>query len=898
MVAKQVESVRPLGIEYGFYVTVRDGQKQGTTRNRPLEELFYLLIAAVVLLVPVGSFLGFLAFLQKSKLTSRIDELAREVAELRAGGAVSIPADEEREDAQVPGQAREGVEPVPVETVAAFEVPPEPDLGNLQPKAAMATGVDQSESLESRLLAALKANWMVWLGALSVSLAGIFMVSHSISAGLIGPLQQLLLAVLTGCALHTGAEYLRRRHKGSDQVFAALAGGGSVTLYAALLAGVHHYGLIGPLAALTGLAIVSLATMVLALVHGPLLAIMGLSGAYLVPLLVGGEGGSAAFVLSYSTVITLSSLLLMNYVYRPWLWYGTLAGAGLWWLLVAMAGSNSLAIACYLPVLFLLFSSLPGGDRLASERRREAMGAVLVAWGLSIGWQPVEDPVFLAWTLILPFAILVPQSRQGLWYLPWAAVLATVAGWLVFSSSGYSDTLFVPLAADFHSNYLLYLMVAAVVVVLAGLWQWRTQLQSRRWPSLVLVSPVIWFTLGWLLIEGGEASGPWALMALLGAGVYGALACLMQRHQDYRSGLVWAILAAHGCYSLAIVMWLQNASLTLALSAQFVSLVWLGRRYQAPELFLVLKALMAIVVARLTFNPWLQEYGSEQHWSFWTYGGTALFAAMATWLARGLPVRPWLEAVSLHLLVLFLGAELRYWLYNGDIFVHEYGLVEAAINTLLWGALSVVYVHRARVAGSLVWLYRMLAMVLLVMSALSYLVVVLVHNPWWAAGVIGDTPVFNMLLLGFGAPVVLALVNSQFSDLVPRRWFLCVALGAFGLFTLLEIRQLWQGSQMLIGSGMTEGELYTYSVVGMLYAIIAILWSTRNGSLLLHKSGMILLGLVIGKIFLIDMAGLQGLWRVAAFMGLGLALLGLAWMYRKTSAPRGSGESPPDTEYI
>jgi uncharacterized membrane protein len=43
---------------------------------------------------------------------------------------------------------------------------------------------------------------------------------------------------------------------------------------------------------------------------------------------------------------------------------------------------------------------------------------------------------------------------------------------------------------------------------------------------------------------------------------------------------------------------------------------------------------------------------------------------------------------------------------------------------------------------------------------------------------------------------------------------------------------------------------------------------------------MALLGLVIAKIFLIDMAGLQGLWRVAAFMGLGLALLGLAWMYR------------------
>jgi len=45
------------------------------------------------------------------------------------------------------------------------------------------------------------------------------------------------------------------------------------------------------------------------------------------------------------------------------------------------------------------------------------------------------------------------------------------------------------------------------------------------------------------------------------------------------------------------------------------------------------------------------------------------------------------------------------------------------------------------------------------------------------------------------------------------------------------------------------------------------------------------LGLIIAKIFLIDMAGLQGLWRVAALMGLGLTLLGLAWMYRNMGHP-------------
>ena len=131
-------------------------------------------------------------------------------------------------------------------------------------------------------------------------------------------------------------------------------------------------------------------------------------------------------------------------------------------------------------------------------------------------------------------------------------------------------------------------------------------------------------------------------------------------------------------------------------------------------------------------------------------------------------------------------------------------------------------------------------------------------------------------------PVLLALIVSRLPGFGPQsvsRWF---AAGSFLLFTALEIRQLWRGSDMALVSGVSEGELYTYSVVGMLYAIAAILYSGVNHSARLYKAGMTLLGLVIAKIFLIDMAGLQGFWRVAAFMGLGLALLGLAWLYRRT----------------
>ena len=44
---------------------------------------------------------------------------------------------------------------------------------------------------------------------------------------------------------------------------------------------------------------------------------------------------------------------------------------------------------------------------------------------------------------------------------------------------------------------------------------------------------------------------------------------------------------------------------------------------------------------------------------------------------------------------------------------------------------------------------------------------------------------------------------------------------------------------------------------------------------------MALVCVVVAKVFLIDMSGLQGLLRVMSFLGLGAALLGMGYAYRR-----------------
>ena len=78
--------------------------------------------------------------------------------------------------------------------------------------------------------------------------------------------------------------------------------------------------------------------------------------------------------------------------------------------------------------------------------------------------------------------------------------------------------------------------------------------------------------------------------------------------------------------------------------------------------------------------------------------------------------------------------------------------------------------------------------------------------------------------------------------------------------------------------------LYSYSVVGLLMAVTAMLTATRWRLPGLYRAGLGLLAGVTAKIFLIDMSGLQGLWRVASFMGLGPSLLGLAWLHQRMQA--------------
>lgn len=792
------------------------------------------------------------------------------------------------------------------------------------------------------LFSRLRDQWMIWLGGLSIGLSGIFMVRYSIEQGLLGPMARVSLSILAGLILHGVAEWGRRRSVQQFQALAALAGGASIILFAAIAASLNLYELFPSTVVFIALIVVSLGTMALAVLHGPVLAILGILSAYVIPALVSTGSGNALSVLLYSIIITAASLLLMRYVYRPWLWAGMLAGSLGWWLLTLDSYEALGYRGYYLAALLYLFLALPRWDWLLAKqsttpavktppessqalsvkgilalvkmRRPEfpkqlsetpgtlSLIILILAVGLTISSEGRVASAIFQWTPFFGILLIAAGSRHEL--LKFAAISLGVQllAWLSLGlSNNYDGLRLVGLIGPGQFDFLIFAAWMAFVFTALSLKNLKVSANRNFWCALAVASPLLWLSLSYLLVTDLSESIYWGAASVALGVFYLLLAAwrlrldklepMPDQGQEREYFAVWLILAGHFAYSLAVAIMVREAGLTLALSAQILSIAWLIHRYNPPHLGLFLKLVLAVVVMRLTLNPWLLTYPADVHWSFWTYGGATAFAALSAWRLRdNEKLGKWLELASLHLLVLTLWAETRYYLYDGDIFKQQFDLVEFSINTALWSSLALVYYLRHKVSQNLKPLYLLASKILMVMGLASYLIVLFFLNPFWTGEVISQTPIFNILLLSYGLPVVIAVLLYLYYDrALQSKVGVFAALSAFA-FINIEIKHLWSG-MLSVHASTSNGELYTYTIVWLVLAIACLLAGSIRFGANVYRAGFGLMMIVIAKIFLFDMADLEGLLRVASFMGLGLSLLGLAYLYQRFNlSPKKLGE--------
>ena len=102
----------------------------------------------------------------------------------------------------------------------------------------------------------------------------------------------------------------------------------------------------------------------------------------------------------------------------------------------------------------------------------------------------------------------------------------------------------------------------------------------------------------------------------------------------------------------------------------------------------------------------------------------------------------------------------------------------------------------------------------------------------------------------------------------------------------LEVRHLFNAGPIgLPAVPLRDGELWAWSGAWLAYGVAVMAIGIRAKARKLRLMALGIVALAGAKVFLVDMAGLVGLWRVLSFLGLGLVLIGLGAVYRRLVAP-------------
>lgn len=832
-----------------------------------------------------------------------------------------------------------GSSPGPSDAAATAQALPEP-----APSEA-STAVDEAELAKSAppmtadsgaggIEKTIAAKWLVWLGGATVALGGTFLVKHSIDSGWLGPAVRELLGLALGVALIAGAEWLRRRPRQRalaalqpDYVPQALAAAGIFTIFACVYTAYGLYGLIGPLVAFAALALTAFVAVGLALLHGPLIALIGIAGGYATPMLVAGDQPSPWTLFVYLLALAAASLAALRF--RRWWWLGhvTLAGAAFWplfWLAAVWTPGDALPLGLYLLALagafFYFVRDFPSVGR---------------PWGGGGATLFLNTPDAVTWaaaaaTLLLFFCYVrvADYATTALLFLGLVSLLHLVVGRREAALDGLAPaaaglvaalvltwhlpSVLVPLEAPYAGARMPLLPIELVPfaggaagfaalfggVGFAALWGAQ---RPGLWAGVSAGTPTLLFTIAyWRFVDFG-LDLHWAFAALALAALAFAAASQVARYRaEPALQLPLALYAAAvtAFIALGAAMTLSQAWLTVAYAAQLLALALIYQRVPVTPLRWVALAAAALVLIRLIFNWNVLAYDEGRPavfgWVLYGYGLPALMffeAARRFRRDRDDLLVAVLEAGWIAFAVLLVTFEIRIWA-AGSVDSADYDLTEQSLQTAAWLAIAYALLQGHARAPRLVLLWGSRALLLLA-ALQATLLQALMFNPLATHVAVGGYPVFNLLLLAYGVPAIFAFLAAPLLRRQGTAWAAPAAAG-FGfalsfLYLTLEVRRTFQGP-FLDGAAPAGAELYAYSVAWLAYALVLLGLAIQVKRASLRYASLIALSLAVIKVFLADAADLSGLYRVASVLGLGLSLIAIGYVYQRYVFPTGRGK--------
>ena len=738
----------------------------------------------------------------------------------------------------------------------------------------------------------LRDNWIYPVAGVALMLAGVFLVQYGIEAGLISPAVRVMAALAMGLIFVAAGEWLRRRATPDPRAAflpATFAAAGVVVLHAAVLSALHLYGLIGARTAFVAMAAITLGALALGWVHGALLGILGVVAGAAVPFALGPGEGAPAWLFGYFTALAAMGLGIGGLRRWPALWPVALIAPGAGAVLIALSGAEGIGL--YLLATTALAMTLPGGalvprtqgEALSTALRRKGQAepatkaAALMAAFSAITLILLENSLLATGILVAQIALFALATRHAL-PMRELAVLPAVALplWAIWQG------LHLPTP---EPRPLLVLMAAGIAGALALCRLAATaDPQSRAagaWVMLAVALPAAMAVVLELFWNASAVFGAYNFaMQIMGLAGGSTLAALWAARWPKGRGRDLAIGAsasmAFALIALAQLLILGQAAMTLALGVLMVAAAAMERRLSLPLLGAFQALALMALIWRIVIDPglfWLLNRAGMAEFLLILAASLAA-PALTLWIgARAKATRAFVETGLVALGAIAAALVLARFLPSGQGLHVGLGLQATVFIALSWTQAA----RAARMGAGFARLRRAFALVLGAAAGLCLGLGVSVFSPlrggFWGEMVTGG-PIANDLILAYGLP------GAALWALAGRRWLKGVALALLGLWAALAIRHLWQGPDIRLSRGIAEGELYAYTVALLVLGAALLARALTSGRSDLRRAGMSVVALAAAKAFLIDAAGLDGLLRVFAFLGLGLALAGLAWLNR------------------
>ncbi len=759
----------------------------------------------------------------------------------------------------------------------------------------------------------------VWIGGVCLALAGFYLVKYSIEKNLLTNEVRIFLGTAFGFALAFAGRYIRSRQPqmaDGTRIAQALTGAAICDLYATAYAAVSVWHVISPMAGFVCLAAVTVFAVILSLRHGMPIAIMGLIGGFLTPMMVSTDHPNAVTLFVYLYFLVAGFFALVRS--QGWLILAIpVTLLGLFWVPVWIFGGHfnpddgiclGLFILAVCATIGAQVREKPDMDA-ATIKAVNATGAVATTVGCLLMALVMERSDFgiFEWGIYgllgLGGMVMTYFKPQQYRYLP-------------ILSMGISIVMLALWRHDESPLYATVLTAFSALYIACSLFFYQAQ-RSFLWGGTLAAAVLGFYGLGYLtigehayaLLNIAETANAhfWSALAILAAiffaGMTGGAFRNPLDNAELRDRLLALFcLMTTGFISIALLIEVHEDFLPVAFAGEILAAAWVYERLGIFALRRIIGTLFAAFVVLLApqvlllfavavhslFGLGGESFGNLSLAAdpFFQLGMPLVMLGLASYIIRLRGDGKIVE--TLELACVGLGGLLAYYAARrafhvpADVLFHKAGFFERGVITNVFFAAAFLAVYTGRRFARRALLWGGTALFSIALFRVFYFDV-LVYNPLFNSTNVGAVFLLNSLAISYGLPLFWLWVEDQ-----PQMRVMAPVPGLKGaaslllifLLVTLNVRQLFHGTDLTVGP-TENAEIYAYSAAWLLLGAGLLFVGTLKKRKELRIASLVLLILTVGKVFLYDAGALEGLYRVASFLGLGLSLLALSWFYSR-----------------